>query len=76
MAKILVVDDSPASVLVIKSALSGPHVELLSAASAAEALMVIASQQPDMIFLDIGLPDRSGLESFRADPEVGPDRAR
>ncbi len=38
--------------------------EVFSAGSAAEALDVIARRRPDIVILDIQLPDRSGLDSF------------
>jgi len=74
MPQVLVVDDSPASIEVVQTALANTTVKMLSATSSAEALELIASAHPDVIILDIVLPDRSGLESFeciqRLDPTI------
>ncbi len=74
MAKILVVDDSPASIRVLENILSGTGAEFLSARCAAEALESVACHRPDVVILDIVLPDYSGLESFdrirKVDPTV------
>ena len=72
MPKILVVDDSPATIHFLEAALGGAGVELLSVGRAAEALDVIARYRPDVVLLDIGLPDRSGLESFHCIQRVDP----
>src|SRR5439155_13552103 len=40
-------------------------VEVLTAATAAEGLSIFHQHEPDVIVLDIQLPDRSGLDVFR-----------
>ena len=71
---VLVVDDSPSSVQILQSALEGMGTEVLSANCAAEGLDLIARRHPDVVLLDIVLPDQSGLESFeqiqRLDPRL------
>lgn len=64
MPRVLVVDDCPSSIRILQSALANTGVEVLSAGCAAEALDMIARHHPDVVILDIVLPDRSGLESF------------
>jgi nitrogen regulation protein NR(I) len=63
MPSVLVVDDSPSSVRILRSALEGIGCEVLSASSAAEGLDVIARHHPDVVILDVVLPDQSGLVS-------------
>ena len=64
MSSVLVVDDSPSTVCMLREALEEVGIEVLSAGCGAEALQVIASRHPDVVILDIALPDQSGLASF------------
>ena len=74
MPAVLIVDDCPSSVQVLRSALEEIGTEVLSANCAAEGLDLIAGRHPDVVLLDIVLPDQSGLESFeqiqRLDPRL------
>ena len=65
--RILVVEDSMFMQQVIQKALSqNPDLELVGAArNAAEALAMAASRRPDVVTLDIILPDMDGLELLR-----------
>ncbi len=65
MAKVLVVDDDRSVRQIISTALSALSVEVLTAESIKEGLVLVASHTPDVILLDIVLPDMSGLEAFR-----------
>jgi DNA-binding NarL/FixJ family response regulator len=70
MAKILVVEDTPefADAIQRTLALDGGY-SVTQAARASEALAVAAFEQPDLVLLDLGLPDRDGyhvLEQLRA----------
>ena len=64
MSSVLVVDDSPSTVCMLREVLEEVGIEVLSAGCGAEALQVIASRHPDVVILDIVLPDQSGLASF------------
>ena len=64
MSSVLVVDDSPSSIHILRGALENMEVDLLAAGSAAEALDLIAHRHPDVVVLDIALPDQSGLAIF------------
>jgi len=69
-AKILLVDDQPLNIQVLYQAFAADH-ELCMATSGAQALQVCASQQPDLILLDIEMPGMDGFEVCRrlkADP--------
>jgi two-component system, OmpR family, KDP operon response regulator KdpE len=61
-AKILVIDDEKAIRRYLRSALTPHGVEIAEAASGAEAIAVAAKVLPDLIILDLGLPDMDGLE--------------
>lgn len=63
--RILAVDDQPANLLLLKRILLPAGFELLEARSGAEALAVAREGTPDLILLDMHLPDLHGLEVMR-----------
>ncbi len=63
--KLLIVDDEPTSIRVLAETLP-PYYQLFSATSGQEALKLAARIQPDLILLDIRMPDMDGYELFRA----------
>lgn len=63
--KVLVVDDHEDARELIARVLSQSQAEVVSASSAAEALQVLASAQPDILVSDIGMPDVDGFELLR-----------
>lgn len=63
--KILVVDDDESLVGLLRTVLSSGGYSVESAFSGAEALRLMKSFHPEMILMDIGLPDISGLEILR-----------
>lgn len=64
--KILVVDDEPAIRTLLKSTLARAGYQAIEAATAKEALASSAIDKPDLVLLDLGLPDRDGLELIGA----------
>jgi two-component system KDP operon response regulator KdpE len=62
---ILVVDDEAPIRRFLRVSLTGEGYRVAEAATAAEALDQIAGQRPDVIILDLGLPDRDGLALIR-----------
>ena len=64
MIRILVVDDERPIRRFLNASLSGQYT-VLEAASGAEALAMAVSGRPDVIILDLGLPDMDGLEVTR-----------
>jgi len=60
--RILVVDDERAIRRFLRASLSTHGHTIYEAASGAEALAMIAEQRPDMVFLDLGLPDADGID--------------
>lgn len=59
---IMVVDDNPDIVTIVKTILEGKGFEVLSASSGQELLNLLQSQTPDLIILDIMMPEMDGLE--------------
>ncbi|MCL4545248.1 MAG: response regulator transcription factor [Chloroflexi bacterium] len=64
-AHILVVDDEPAIVRAVRTNLTRHGFQVGTAASGAEALTAFDTHHPDLILLDLGLPDTSGLIVIR-----------
>ncbi|MBF7072978.1 EAL domain-containing protein [Glaciecola sp. MH2013] len=62
---ILAVDDDPTNINVIVSHLKPLNAKMLVATSGAAALEIISSAPPDLIVLDINMPNMSGLEVCR-----------
>ncbi len=62
---LLVIDDEPDISHVVRPVLQKSQVKVESAETGEEGLTKIASRTPDAILLDIGLPDKSGLDVFR-----------
>ncbi|MBX3415794.1 MAG: sigma-54-dependent Fis family transcriptional regulator [Pirellulales bacterium] len=65
MPTLLVIDDEAPILHAFKRAFGGGEVTVLTAASAKEGLAKILELDPDVIVLDINLPDRSGIDLFR-----------
>lgn len=60
--RILVVDDDPAINRLLRARLSARGYELAAASDGDEALMQIEDFQPDVVFLDVSMPNVGGLE--------------
>ena len=63
--KILVVDDDESLLGLLRTVLSSSGFSVEAATSGAEALRLMRIFHPDLILMDIGLPDISGLEILR-----------
>jgi two-component system nitrogen regulation response regulator GlnG len=64
MGKLLPVDDDPAMIQDQLAHALGPHgMRFDVARTAPEGLRQVAAQPPDVILLDLNLPDLSGLEA-------------
>ena len=61
---LVVEDDAPVRNL-ITTTLRTHEYKFLTAVNGAEALMMAASHNPDVMFLDLGLPDMDGIEVIR-----------
>src|ERR1035437_3386587 len=62
MTRVLVVDDEPQIVRALGINLRARHYEVFTAATGAEALEVASHHPPDLVILDLGLPDMDGVE--------------
>ncbi len=60
--RVLVVDDEPQIVRALRINLNVRGFEVVSAASGGEALRVAANFHPDIVILDLGLPDIDGID--------------
>jgi len=60
--KILIVDDVATNRIVLKVKLSGARYETVQASTGEEALRQIAQESPDLVLLDVHLPDMNGIE--------------
>ncbi|MBM3577296.1 MAG: response regulator transcription factor [Alphaproteobacteria bacterium] len=64
-ARVLVVDDEPQIQRVLRPSLTASGYEVLEAATGREALAAISANSPDLVILDLGLPDMDGKEVLR-----------
>jgi two-component system KDP operon response regulator KdpE len=62
---ILLIEDEPQMRRFLRAALGGHDYRLVEAATAKEGLAHAAGRNPDVILLDLGLPDADGLEVTR-----------
>jgi len=62
---ILVIEDEPPIRRFLRTALTGHGYRYVEAANASDGLAQAATRQPDLIILDLGLPDLDGLEVIR-----------
>jgi type IV pilus assembly protein PilB len=65
VARILVVDDQPANLALVRRILGPLGFDVSEARSGAEALAVAQEKSPDLILLDMHLPDMHGLDVLR-----------
>ena len=65
MKKILIVEDNPKNMQLIKMVLGNKGYSLLEATDGEEALVIAMEGRPDLIIMDIQLPKMDGLEVTR-----------
>ncbi|OGQ84429.1 MAG: guanylate cyclase [Deltaproteobacteria bacterium RIFCSPLOWO2_12_FULL_60_19] len=73
-AKILVVDDTPRNVKLLADVLTVKGYAVVTAASGAEALKQVEAEKPDLVLLDVVMPEMSGYEvcrRIRENPATG-----
>lgn len=64
-AEILIIDDEPQIRKLLQISLESNGYKVVQAASGKEGMIIAAAHPPDLIILDIGLPDRNGHEVLR-----------
>ena len=72
--RILVVDDQPQNLKLLEQLLMLNGYQAITAASGAECLEKVASEKPDLVLLDVVMPNMSGYDvcrAIRADPATG-----
>lgn len=63
--RVLVVDDEPQILRVLRPALTASGYSVIGAGTATEALGALREGMPDLVILDLGLPDMDGKEALR-----------
>ncbi len=72
---VLIIDDEPGILVAVADVLTDEGFTTLAATSANEGLDLYKQKRPDVVFLDIWLPDRDGLEVLQALREFDPRAA-
>ena len=65
MKRVLVVDDNEANIHLIRFILEKNGVEVIEARSGAEGVELAVQEKPDLVLMDIQLPDIDGLEATK-----------
>jgi two-component system KDP operon response regulator KdpE len=63
--RVLVVDDERAIRRFLRTSLTAYHYVVYEASSGQEALTAVIAHRPDLLILDLGLPDMDGIEVIR-----------
>jgi UDP-3-O-acyl N-acetylglucosamine deacetylase len=72
---ILIVDDEPGILATLAGVLADQGYRTLTTGSGAEALRLFQRERPEVVLLDVWLPDRDGLETLQALRELDPAAA-
>ncbi len=73
MTPLLLIEDTPSLQLVYESILQGAGYSVVSAGTARDGLGALRKHAPQVVLLDLVLPDRSGLDLMREMMEERPD---
>jgi DNA-binding response OmpR family regulator len=68
--KILVIDDSNTTLLLLEWAFKGEGYDVLIAESVGEAMKILQQNKPDLVLLDLSMPDVSGYDFLKMKPEL------
>lgn len=71
-SSVLIVDDEKSILKALRMILEGKYY-IHTAEKGADAKQIFQRERPDLVLLDIGLPDESGIEVLKAIKEAGPD---
>jgi two-component system KDP operon response regulator KdpE len=66
VTRVLVVDDEPQILRALRINLLARQYQVVTAATGAEALRAAAADHPDLVVLDLGLPDMDGVDVVRS----------
>ena len=64
--KILIVEDESNICTFLKASLESNGYQVVAASTCQQGIMMVSSHIPDLIILDLGLPDRDGVELIKA----------
>jgi len=65
MTRVLIVDDEPQILRALRINLLARQYEVVTARDGTEALRLVSAERPDLVVLDLGLPDVDGVEVIR-----------
>ncbi len=65
MPKVLVVDDSPTEIFQFKEMLEKAGFEVITATNGREGVQMAVEEQPDIVLMDIVMPDMNGFQATR-----------
>jgi two-component system, OmpR family, KDP operon response regulator KdpE len=63
--RVLIVDDEPQIRRFLRTSLSAHGYRVVEASGGREAIILTATERPELVLLDLGLPDMDGLEVIR-----------
>ena len=72
--KILVIDDEVDTVIYMETLLQDNGYETVSANDGVEGMEKAKSEHPDLVVLDVSMPEKSGMrffKEFKSDPTLG-----
>ncbi len=70
MPKVLVVDDALYTRKVLREILEAEKIEVIEASNGWEAIKKYQEERPDLVLLDVSMPDMDGLQALQAIREV------
>lgn len=74
MAKILLVDDAVFMRMMLKNALSqAGYTDLIEAEDGVKAVEAYTAEKPDLVFMDITMPNKDGLETLKEIKAMDPN---
>jgi putative two-component system response regulator len=63
--RVLIVDDLPQNLRLLRRLLEAPDMEVIEAADAVDAVAVTTNRAPDVILMDVRMPQRDGFDACR-----------
>ncbi|MGC3968122.1 MAG: response regulator [Pirellulales bacterium] len=72
MSLLLIVDDEPNIRYSLELSLQSMFTEVITAETAAAAVDAVRNRRPDVVLLDVHLPDRLGLDAYRDMRRIDP----